>query len=196
MSSATISSSSEYSASSSRLSIRVLRSPRLPSAASSGLELALDDRPAALRFRLVEQAADLARALALLLQLLLDHQDFQPRQPVELELQDGVGLLGVQPEALHDLLGCVGLALRVTDQLQYLVERVEDLLEALEDVDALGQRGVLVGQPPRHHFQPEMQEVPEDLRQIEALGPADLRVLGRHQAGQVEREVRSAAACA
>ena len=56
-----------------------------------------------------------------------------------------------------------------------LVERVEDLLEALEDVDALAQRLELVLQPLGDDLQPEVQEVPEHLVQVQALGPADLR---------------------
>ena len=79
---------------------------------------------------------------------------------------------------------------RSPDDLQDLVECVEDLLEALEDMDALLQRLELVLQPLRHHLQAEVEEVEEHLVQIEALGPADLRVsLGGHQARQVDREV-------
>ena len=85
----------------------------------------------------LEQAADLLRALALLGELLLDDEDLEPRQPVDLELEDRVGLLGVELEPRHDLLGGVRLAVGLADDLQDLVERVEDGLEALEDVDAL-----------------------------------------------------------
>ncbi len=70
-----------------------------------------------------------------------------------------------------------------------LVERVEDRLEAFEDVDALLERGELVLEPARHDLEPEVQEVPEDLLEIEPLGAADLGVLGRNQAGQVDGEV-------
>ena len=64
-------------------------------------------------------------------------EDLEPRQAVDLQLEDRVGLLGVELEPLHDLLGRVGLAVRLADDLDDLVERVEDLLEAFEDVDAL-----------------------------------------------------------
>ena len=64
-------------------------------------------------------------------------EDLEPGQAVDLQLEDRVGLLGVELEPLDDLLRRVGLAFRLADDLQDLVERVEDLLEALEDVDAL-----------------------------------------------------------
>ena len=136
-----------------------------------------DHLPAALF--VLEQRADLPRALALLLELVADDQDLEPRQPVDLQLEDRVGLLGVELEPLHDLLGGVGLAVRLADDPDDLVERVEDLLEALEDVDALLERRQLVLEPPGDDLEPEVQEVPEDLLEIEPLGPADLRVLGR-----------------
>ena len=72
---------------------------------------------------------------------------------------------------------------------QDLVERVEDRLEAFEDVDPLLQRRQLVLEPARDHVEAEVQEVPEDLFQIEPLGPADLGILGRDQARQVDRHV-------
>ena len=73
--------------------------------------------------------------------------------------------------------------------LDDLVERVEDLLEAFEDVDALPERRQLVLEPPGDDLEPEVQEVPEDLLQIEPLGPADLRVLRRDEAREVDGEV-------
>ena len=45
-------------------------------------------------------------------------------------------------------------------------------------------------------FEAEVEEVPEHLLEVEPLGAADLGVLGRHEAGQVDGEGRSAAACA
>ena len=41
-----------------------------------------------------------------------------------------------------------------------------------------------------HHLEAEVEEVPEHLLEVEALGPADLGVLGRHQAGHVDGERR------
>src|SRR5205085_9150961 len=99
------------------------------------LELLADDRPAVLLA--LQQRADLPRALPLLLGLLADDEDFQAGEPIELELQDCVGLLGVEPKSLDDLLRRVRLAFGLPHDLQDLVQRVEDLLEALEDVDAL-----------------------------------------------------------
>ena len=51
------------------------------------------------------------------------------------------------------------------------------------------ERGELVLEPLGDDLEPEVQEVPEDLLEIEPLGPADLGVLGRDQAGQVDGEV-------
>jgi hypothetical protein len=62
----------------------------------------------------------------LVLQLLRDHQDLEPRQPVDLQLEDRVGLLGVQIVLLHDLLRRVRLGFRLLHDLQDIVERVED----------------------------------------------------------------------
>ena len=58
-----------------------------------------------------------------------------------------------------------------------------------EQVDALLERGELVLETLGHHLEPEMEEVPEDLLDVEPLGPADFGILGRDQAGQVDREV-------
>ena len=72
-----------------------------------------------------------------LLELLADDENLEAGEAVDLQLEDRVGLVRVELEALHDLLRRVGLALGLPDDLQDLVERVEHLLEAFEDVDAL-----------------------------------------------------------
>ena len=66
-----------------------------------------------------------------------------------------------------------GLAVRLADDLQDLVERVEDGLEAFEDVDARLERLELVLEARAHDLEPEVQELPEDLVQLEPLGLAD-----------------------
>src|SRR3974377_2271844 len=109
----------------------------------------------------------MTRAFSLFLQLLPDEQDLEGGEAVDLQLEDRVGLLGVELEPRHDLLGGVRLAVRLPNQLDDLVERVEDGLEALEDVDGLLERGELVLEPLRDDLEPEVQEVPEDLFQVE-----------------------------
>ena len=122
------------------------------------LDLVADDLPAAVL--VLEQAGDLPRALALVGELVLDDEDLEPRQAIQLQLEDRVGLLGVELEPLHDLLRRIRLAFRLADDPDDLVERVEDLLEPFEDVDALLQRLELVLEPLGHHLQAEVQEVP------------------------------------
>ena len=50
------------------------------------------------------------------------------------------------------------------------------------------QRLELVLEPPGHHLQPEVEEVPQHRVQIEPLGPADVGGLGWNQARQVDDE--------
>src|SRR5262249_50563279 len=135
------------------------------------LDLDLDHTPAA--GLVLEQRVDLSGATALLLELLPDNQNLESGQTINLQLENPVGLLGVEPEALHDLLRGVRLPLRLAHDLEDLVERVEDLLEAVEDVDALLQRVELVFEPLGDNVQPEVQEMPEDLVKIHPLRTAD-----------------------
>src|SRR5690606_20455536 len=97
-------------------------------------------------------------------------------QPVELQLEDRVGLLGVELEALHDLLRRVLLPFRAADDRQDLVERVEDLLEPFEDVDAPLERREFVLEPARDDAEAEVEKVPEHLVEVEPLWPRDVRI--------------------
>ena len=87
----------------------------------------------------VEQLLDLGGPLPLLLQLLEDVLDLELAQPVELRLEDGVGLDLGEPEPGDQLGRGVGLAVAVADDLDRLVEVLEDDREAFEDVDPLEQ---------------------------------------------------------
>src|SRR5207244_2281656 len=51
------------------------------------------------------------------------------------------------------------------------------------------ERVELVLETTRDDFQTEVEEVPEDRLQIQPLGPADLEVLGRDQAREVDNEI-------
>ena len=106
-------------------------------------------------------------------------EDLEPRETIDLQLEDGVGLIRVELEPLHDLLGGVRLAVGLPDDADDFVERIEHLLEPLEEVDPLLQRGELVLQPLGDDLEPEMQEVPQNLLEIEPFGTADLGILGR-----------------
>src|SRR4029450_7513616 len=58
------------------------------------LNLRLNELPAALL--VFQQAANLPGPLPLFLELVANDQDFQPRQAVDLELEDGIGLIGIE----------------------------------------------------------------------------------------------------
>src|SRR6185503_6837844 len=109
----------------------------------------------------LEQPADFLGAFAPFRQLLLDDENLEPCEPVDLQLEDGIGLLGVELEPRHDLFGGVGLAVRFPDDFQNLVKRVENRLEAFEDVNALVQRLELELEPRADDFESEMQKLPE-----------------------------------
>ena len=137
-----------------------------------------------------QQPFQLPLLRALLFGLLLDDEDFQPREPVDFHFQDRVGLLVGQFEPLDQFLGCVLLAVALADDLEHLVERVVDPLESLQDVQPLLHFLQVELEPPRDDLEAEIEEVAEDLLQREALGSADLRVVGGHQRRQVDVEVR------
>src|SRR5262249_50746816 len=134
------------------------------------LQLLADDGPAAVF--VPQQAADLAGALPLFFRLLADDQDFEPGQAVDFQLEDGVGLLSVQAAALPELGGGVGLPFRLTDDPEDLVKGVEDLLETLQDMEPLLERGEFVLEALGDDVEPEVEEVPEDRVQVEPLGAA------------------------
>ena len=138
---------------------------------------------------LPEQPVDLPGTPALGCQLLTDDQDLELGQPIDLQLEDGVGLLRVECEACHDFGGCVRLAVGPAHDPQYLVQGIEDNREPLEHVDATVERGELVLETPGHDVESEPQEMPQQLMQIQSFRPADLRLLGGHETGQVHREV-------
>ena len=55
-------------------------------------------------------------------------------------------------------------------------------------MDPLLERGELVLEPLRDDLEPEVQVVPEERMEVESLGPTDLGIFRRDQAGQVDRE--------
>ena len=100
LSSSTMKSSAVYSASPASLADR--RAARVAVLLLDLLDLDAHDVPPALL--VLQQRVDLPRAAALLLELLADDQDLEPRQAIDLQLEDRVGLLGVELEARDDLL--------------------------------------------------------------------------------------------
>src|SRR4030095_11532696 len=123
------------------------------------LNLDSDNVPAALFVS--EQRVDLPNPPAAILEFLADEQNLEPRQPIDFEFENRIGLFRVQAEAFDDLLSRIRLSFRLADDLQDVVERIKDLLEALENVDALLDRRQLVFQPLGDDIEPEMKEVPE-----------------------------------
>src|SRR5215467_2856621 len=140
-------------------------------------ELSPDEFPPALF--VAQQRGDLAGALALLFEFVPDDEDLEPGEAVDLQLEDRVSLLRVELEPLHDFFGGVGLPVRLADDLDDLVERVEDLFEAFEDVEAFLECRQLVLEASGDDLQPEVEEVPEDLLEVEPFRASELRVLGR-----------------
>ena len=157
------------------------------------LQLVLDDAPELLLR--AQDRLDLLRLLRLLLQLVEDLLDFQLGDLVKLGIENGVGLDLVELERLHQLLGRVRLAVALADHADGPVERVEDDLEAFEDVDALAKLLQLELEAFANRLQAEIEEIAQDLLEAE---PARLRLaVGvRHQAGQVDRESSPAEPCA
>ena len=135
-----------------------------------------------------EDRLDLLGATLLLGQLGEDEVDLQPGQLVELELEDRVGLLVRQLEALRQLGGGVGLAIRLADDPDRLVEHVEDEREAFEDMDAALQLGQLELEPPAHRLLAEGEELTQHRRQVDPQGSGDLFVVRRKEAGEVDVE--------
>src|SRR6476646_1063663 len=140
-------------------------------------QLVFDDRPA-LGVGL-EQALEALGLLLLFGELLLDHEDLEPGQAIELELEDGVDLLFVELEALHQLLRRVLLAFGLADDADDLVERVVDLGVALEDVDAPVELVEIEAEAPRDDLEAEVEEVAQAALEVEALGAADFRIVRR-----------------
>ncbi len=154
------------------------------------LDLLLDELPATRGGGVGQQLANLFGSRLLVLELFLDDEDLKPRQAVELELEDGVRLLGIELEAGDDLRGRVGFAVGLADDADDLIERVEHSREAFEDVDALFELFKLVLEPAGDDLQAEVQEVLQNRAQIAAFGPAHLRIVRRNQAGEVDVEIR------
>src|SRR5207253_4381613 len=105
-------------------------------------ELVLDDGPEPALGS--EDRFDLLGFGPLLLQLVENLADFQLGDLVQLGVEDRDRLLLIELEGPLQLLGCVGLAVAVADDPDGPVERVEDDLEAFEDVDPLAELPQLV----------------------------------------------------
>ena len=65
----------------------------------------------------------------------------------------------------------------MTDQRDRLVQRVEDDLEAFEDVDASLELRQVVLQPAHGDVEAEIQEGAQDAQQIQPIGAGDLWIV-------------------
>src|SRR5690606_8101873 len=95
-------------------------------------QLGADELPA--RGLALEQLGEARGLLPLVLELLGDDEDLELGEAVEAQLEDRIDLLLAQLEAPDQLRRRVLLALRAADDADGLVERVQDLHEAFEDV--------------------------------------------------------------
>ena len=107
-------------------------------------------------------------------------------EPVELQLQDGIGLLVGEVEALDELLMGIAAALAGPDHDDDLVEHIEDGGKGLEDVDAGAQLLQLKLKPPLDRAAAEVQPEPQDLLEVGFDGCADLEIVGGDEAGEVD----------
>ena len=151
-------------------------------------QLVLDQLPALAL--VVEHQAEAGGEGALFGQLALDDLDFELGEAVELEFENGVGLVVVEPEAVHDALRGVGLVARRADEFDALVEGAEDFLEAFEQVNPLFELLELKGRAPDDHLHPEVEKALEHRHQVHALRRRDVGLVGRHEARQIHVEAR------
>ena len=96
----------------------------------------------------------------------------------------------VELEALHQLLGCVLLALRLPNNPNRFVERVKDDDEAFEDVDALEELVQLELEALGDDLHPEVDEVPKDGLEAKALRGRHLGIGSGDQTGEIHLHVR------
>ena len=136
-----------------------------------------------------QDGADPLSLGALPRELLTDDVDLQLREAVELQLQDRVGLNVTETKAGDDPLGGVLLTLAVADEDDALVQRIEDGLEAFEDMNSLQKLREVELEPAPHDIETEVQELPEQCAQPHLGRRADLWVLGREQHRRVYVDV-------
>src|SRR5262249_30231837 len=105
-------------------------------------------------------------------ELVEDLLAFQPRQPLELHVEDGLRLGLRELEVRLEPLARLRRALRSANQLDHFVEVVERDPEAFEDVGArLGLPELELG-PPADDLAAELDEVLDDLEEAQDLRPA------------------------
>ena len=117
----------------------------------------------------------------------LDDANFEARETIELQLEDGVGLLVVEAEPFM-IFSAESAFPGLANDLDDFVERVENLLKAFEDVIRFLSRLELVFEAPRHDVETEVEEVGGASNEDEArrrrlprfsVGTRDVRLNGR-----------------
>ena len=89
---------------------------------------------------------------------------------------------------MHETRGRVRLVLGRSDDPDGFIERIEDLLEAVQDVDALLQLRQFIFQSAYHDLHPEIKEIPEYSGQIYFGRRSHFRIVRRQQARHVDVE--------
>ena len=135
-----------------------------------------------------EDFADVFRLGLLVFELLEDAVDFQRRDAIQCQLEDRVGLLGIERKGLHQPGGRVGLALAGADDLQGLFEPFEDDHEAFQDVNPPLELPQLEFEPPRDAPVTEVQKVPKQVPQAQPHRH-ERAVLVRDEASGVDGEI-------
>ncbi len=93
-------------------------------------------------------------------------------EPLQLHVEDGLGLNLRQPELCDESGFGLRRVLRPADQRDHLVEVVERDAQALEDVRARFGLAQLELDAAPHHLAPELDELLDDLEQVEHSGTA------------------------
>ena len=106
-----------------------------------------------------------------LLQLVDDLLPLEAGEPLELHLEDRVGLDLAEAEAAHEAGARLRRRLRLADEGDHLVEVVEGDDEAFEDVGPRLGLSQLEGRPPAHDLAAELDEQLRGLEQVQDLRP-------------------------
>src|SRR5262245_2821764 len=124
----------------------------------------------------------------LFLELLQDLLDFHLRNSIELRFENGIDLNFIELESLHQLLGRIGLAFAIANNADGFIERVENNLEAFENVNSFAELFELILKTALDRRKAKIKEVAENLFDSESLR-ARCAMRSWYQTGHVVGEI-------